>query len=88
MTRYLAIVLFVLGAIEVCYGVFVGRLRIYAHEAPLALELRLGELAPEQQRAYLAHIRSFQDQWHVVTLFGVVTAAAAIALWWCSRKQA
>ena len=87
MKKLLAILLFLLGAIEIFYGVVWGRMRIYAHELPFGRALRLQELSFEQQRAYNHYIDLFQDQWHVVALFGVLTVAAAATLWILDRKR-
>jgi hypothetical protein len=80
--------LFLLGALEIFYGILWGRLRIYSHEASFAGALRLGELGPDQNRAFQHYIDLFQDQWHVVTLFGVLTIAFAIisAFLWGADK--
>lgn len=85
--KFLVIFLFLLGAVEIFYGFLWGRMRIYAHEAPLGQALRLQELSPEQQQAYNHYIDLFQDQWHVVALFGVLTIAIAATLWFMEKKR-
>jgi hypothetical protein len=87
LKKLTAIALFLLGAVEIFYGVLWGRMRIYAHEAPFGQALRLQELSSEQQQAYNHYIDLFQDQWHVVALFGVLTVAAAAMLWFMDRKR-
>jgi hypothetical protein len=85
--KLIIIGLFILGGVEIFYGVLFGRLRIYAQELPFFQSLRLGELSPEQRRAYADYITLFKDQWHIVAWFGALTLAAAVILLLSERKR-
>jgi hypothetical protein len=87
LKKFIPIILFLLGAIEIFYGILFGRLRIYAHEAAFAQALRLQDLSSEQQRAYNHYIDLFQDQWRVVAVFGVITVVAAVVLWFLEKRK-
>jgi hypothetical protein len=78
--RLVATGLALLGAVECFYGFLWGRLRIYSHEAPFYRAI--AQPGPEQNRAFNHYIDLFQDQWHVVAWFGLVSIAFAAALFW------
>jgi hypothetical protein len=69
--------LFLLGFAEIVVGTFIGRMMIYAHEAPFGQAI---ELPPERSQAFLRYIRLFQDQWSIVTWFGFLTILFAALL--------
>lgn len=78
--------LLLLGSTEVFYGLWWGRLRIYAYEAPFAKAVKSTDWSPEQYRAYGQYITIFKDQWGVVAVFGVVTVVLAL-LWYSSESR-
>lgn len=86
LKKLVTISLFLLGIVELFYGILPGRLHIYAQEAPFARALKLQELSPEQGRAYNHYIDLFQDQWHVVAIFGALTIAGSATLWISDKK--
>lgn len=77
------VILFLVGAIQVAFGVIIGRLRIYAIEAPFWHDLGLSE---QHSKAFSHYIDVLQDQWNVVTWLGVITILAAGLLLWSLRK--
>jgi hypothetical protein len=87
LKKIITILLLILGLFEIFYGVFWGRMRIYAHEAPFARALHSSDFSAEQSQAYNHYIDLFQDQWHIVAIFGVVTVVAALLLLSADRKR-
>jgi len=56
-------ILFVLGLIEVFYGLLWGRLQIYKFELPMSRALGL---SIDQHAQFGYYITAFKDQWRVV----------------------
>ena len=86
MKRVLAILLLLLGVVEIFWGVLWGRMGIYAHEASLSRDLRVSEFSAEQVRALNKYIDIFQNQWHVVAWFGAGTVVLAIILYYTDER--
>jgi uncharacterized membrane protein HdeD (DUF308 family) len=84
LKKSIAIVLLLLGAVEVFYGVIFGRGRIYAYEASFSQDMGF---SPEKSRTFLHYIDAFKDQWHIVAWFGVLTIAAAVLLLLPDKKR-
>ena len=81
------IALVCIGLIEVFYGLLWGRMRIYANEAPFALEMNYTQWTNTQTAAYRKYIDVFKDQWSIVAWFGLLTIAASIAWFLIDRKK-
>jgi hypothetical protein len=76
MKPLIATLLVCLGLVEIFYGVFWGRMRIYAYEAPMVNALGL---SPEKHKAFGDYVGIFKDQWKVVAVFGLVNILLVIA---------
>src|SRR5258707_10880456 len=70
--------LLLLGCTEIFYGLWWGRLRSNAYEAPFASAVKSSDWTPEQYRAYGRYITIFKDQWGIVAMFGAVTVVLAV----------
>jgi UDP-N-acetylmuramyl pentapeptide phosphotransferase/UDP-N-acetylglucosamine-1-phosphate transferase len=77
MKALIASALFFLGIVEIFYGMFWGKMRIYAQEGPM---LQVLGVAPEKHHFFLEYIRIFKDQWRVVALFGCINILLALIL--------
>ena len=79
--RILLSALLLLGVVEILYGVLMGPLLIYAHEAPFALAMKHTQWEPQQLIAFGHYIDLFKQQWYIVLWFGVATIILAVILW-------
>jgi hypothetical protein len=77
------VILFLVGSIQVAFGVILGRLRIYAIEAPFWHDLGLSE---QHSKALSHYIGLLKDQWYVVTWLGIITILATGFLLWSLRR--
>jgi len=77
------VILFLVGAIQIAFGIIIGRLRIYAIEAPFWHELGLSE---QDSKVFSHYIGLFKDQWHVVTWLGIITVLATGFLLWSLKR--
>jgi len=84
MRTFSFIILFLVGITEIVFGVLLGGLRIYAIEAPFSHELGINE---QQNRIFLHYLNILKDQWHVVSLFGVITLLATGFLFWSFKRS-
>ena len=75
MTKLPFILLFLMGLVEIVFGVLIGRLRIYAYVLPFFKDLGL---STQQAKAFNHYIGIYQDQWHIVAWFGVITIALSV----------
>ncbi len=77
MKKAAIILLYLLGLVQLAYGVLLGRLQIYAFEAPFghAIGVKL-----DNARAFMHYIDIFKHQWDILTWFGALTLLIAAIL--------
>lgn len=78
------ILLFAVGVIQIVFGIILGRLRIYAIEAPFWHELGLTE---QHSKAFCRYIGLIKDQWHIVAWLGVITIFSTSLLLWSLKRK-
>ena len=79
--------LYLIGLVLILVGSFLGRLRIYAIEAPFWLELQASGGSLEMRTTYMNYIDILKDQWQVVTLIGIIHIIAVTFLLSIFRKR-
>ena len=77
------VILFLIGAIQIAFGVILGRLRVYAIEAPFWRDLALSE---QRSKCFSYYIDILKDQWSVVAWLGVITIVATGFLLWSIKR--
>ena len=77
------VILFLIGAIQIAFGVILGRLRIYAIEAPFWRDLALSE---QHGKFFSYYIDILKNQWSVVTWLGIITVVATGFLGWSLKR--
>ena len=70
-------ILYLLGISEIVIGMLIGRIKIYAYEAPFYKELGL---TSEKSLIFNHYIGIYKDQWHLVVALGVITIIATSML--------
>lgn len=77
MKKAAIIGLYLLGLVQIAYGVLLGRLQIYACEAPFGHAIGVNL---DNARAFMHYIDTFKHQWGILTWFGVLTLLLAAVL--------
>jgi ABC-type sugar transport system permease subunit len=83
MKRLAIILLFLVGLVEVVVGLLVARLRISLYALPFFTDLSV----PKERAVTFNHyISLFQDQWHLVSWFGIITILSTGLLVWLESR--
>lgn len=77
MKKAAIIALYLLGLVQITFGVVVGRLLIYSFEAPFWLDLGRPDA---KARDFMHYIDIFKHQWDILTWFGALTLLIAAIL--------
>lgn len=77
ITKIAYSMLFLIGILQILFGMVIGRMRIKALESPFWNELGL---SGEHSKAFSKYMGMFQDQWNIMTWLGVGTILAAVLL--------
>ena len=85
MRKFLFVTLIGLGAVEIAFGLALGRLRIYWLEGMMYRDLQLGNVNAD--RAFLNYISHFKDQWYVVFWFGLLTVILACSWMYIDSRR-
>ena len=75
-----------LGLAEILLG-FVGGLVIHGYIPPFAKEIELASLPSASQSAFFKYIRLFQEQWPIVSWFGLATIVLAVLMLFVTRRR-
>jgi hypothetical protein len=81
------VVLFLLGAFEVFYGAFAGRVGVTQQARLLRADLQPLDFTDTHARAFAQHFGELKVQWGIVTYFGIATFAIGVVLLMLERKK-
>ena len=78
------IVLFLVGVIEVTFGVILGQERMRGIETQFWIDL---ELSLKHSKAFSHYFNLLEDQWQVVAWLGLITILATGVLLWSLKRE-
>ena len=87
MKRLLITALFLIGVVEIFYGLIGGPLSVYSSEGPFFRDLSSMPLTTEQYQIWRKYINIYKGQWHLVAVFGIATVCLAVGLYVADRKN-
>ena len=79
--------LYLIGLVLILVGSLIGRLRIYAIEAPFWLDLQSNGGSLEMRTTYMKYINILKDQWQVMTVMGIIQIIVVTCLLSIFRKK-
>jgi len=69
--------LILLGAIEICYGTFLGRIMIIPREISFSRALNL---TPDKYSVMLEYFHRFRGNWGILTIFGITNIIISVKI--------